>query len=165
MSSGLIRSVTTDDAAAICEVYNYYIENTCISFEYDPVSVEEMTRRISATTESYPWIVYEQQGKIIGYAYANKYAVREAYKGTLEVTIYTENGNGEKGLGTKLYQHLFDLIDNTTSAHTLMSIIALPNEASVKLHEKLGFEKAGHFKEVGFKFDQWVDVGHWQKML
>jgi phosphinothricin acetyltransferase len=165
MSSGLIRSVTTDDAAAICEVYNYYIENTCISFEYDPVSIEEMTRRISATTESYPWIVYEQQGKIIGYAYANKYAVREAYKSTLEVTIYTENGNGEKGLGTKLYQHLFDLIDNTTSAHTLMSIIALPNEASVKLHEKLGFEKAGHFKEVGFKFDQWVDVGHWQKML
>lgn len=165
MSSGLIRSVTTDDAAAICEIYNYYIKNTCISFEYDSVSVEEMSRRISTTTESYPWIVYEEQGKIIAYAYANKYAVREAYKNTLEVTVYAANDSGTKGIGTKLYEHLFKILDETTAAHSLMSVIALPNKASVGLHEKLGFEKASHFKEVGFKFDKWIDVGYWQKML
>ena len=161
----MIRSVTIDDAAAICEIYNYYIDNTCISFEYNPVSIEEMSRRIKLTIESYPWIVYEEQGKIIAYAYANKYAVREAYKNTLEVTVYASKDSGAKGIGTRLYQHLFDLIDKTTSAHSLMSIIALPNEASVRLHEKLGFEKASHFKEVGFKFDRWIDVGYWQKML
>lgn len=161
----MIRSVTIDDAAAICEIYNYYIDKTCISFEYDPVSIEEMSRRIKSTIKSYPWIVHEKQGEIIAYAYVNKYAVREAYKNTLEVTVYVSKDNGSKGIGTKIYQHLFDLIDKTTAAHSLMSVIALPNEASVRLHEKLGFEKASHFKEVGFKFDRWIDVGYWQKIL
>ena len=161
----MIRPVTVDDAAAICEIYNYYIENTCVSFEYDSVSIEEMSRRIKSTTEAFPWIVYEEQGKVVAYAYANKFAVREAYKNALEVTVYTDNNSSAKGIGTKLYQHLFDLLDETTTAHSLMSVIALPNEASVRLHEKLGFEKAGHLKEVGFKFDQWIDVGYWQKML
>ncbi len=161
----MIRPINIDDAAAICEIYNYYIEHTVISFEYEPVSIEEMTRRISSTIESYPWIVYEEQGKVIAYAYANKFAVREAYNNTLEVTVYAANDSGAKGVGTKLYKHLFDLIDENTSAHSLLSVIALPNEASVRLHEKLGFEKASHFKEVGFKFDQWIDVGYWQKML
>ncbi len=161
----MIRPVTIDDAAVICDIYNYYIDNTCISFEYEPVSIEEMSCRIKSTIESFPWIVYEEHGKVIAYAYANKFAVREAYKNTLEVTVYAANNSASKGIGTELYKHLFNLIDETTSAHSLMSVIALPNEASVRLHEKLGFEKASHFKEVGFKFDQWVDVGYWQKML
>ena len=161
----MIRPVTVDDAAEICEIYNYYIENTVISFEYESVPIEEMSRRIKSTIESYPWIVYEEQGKVLAYAYVNKYAVREAYKNTLEVTAYASKDCGEKGIGTKLYKHLFDLLDETTSTHSLISVIALPNEASVKFHEKLGFEKASHFKEVGYKFDQWIDVGYWQKML
>ncbi len=161
----MIRPVNINDTTVICDIYNYYIEKTCVSFEYDPVSIEEMSHRIRSTTESYPWIVYEEQGKVVAYAYANKFAVREAYKNTLEVTVYASKDSGSKGIGTKLYKHLFDLIDKTTSAHSLMSVIALPNDASVRLHEKLGFEKASHFKEVGFKFDQWIDVGYWQKML
>lgn len=161
----MIRPVTIDDAAAICEIYNYYVENTCVSFECELVSIEEMTQRISTITRAYPWIVYEQQGKVIAYAYSNKFAVREAYKNTLEVTVYKVNNTDIKGIGIMLYQRLFDLIAEVTSAHCLMAVIALPNEASVRFHEKFGFEKASHFKEVGFKFDRWIDVGYWQKML
>lgn len=164
----MIRPVTTQDAASICAIYNYYIDNTVISFEYDPVSEEEMKQRIINTTAKYPWIVYEEQGEIIAYAYAGLWKTREAYKHVLEVTVYASHEMTKKGVGTQLYQALIDDIEknqDTRKVKSLMGVIAVPNDASTGLHKKMGFVEAGYFKEVGYKFDQWIDVAYYQKDL
>ena len=164
----MIRPVTPADAAVICDIYNYYIDNTVISFEYDRVSVATMKQRIETTIAEYPWFVYEEQGAVIAYAYANLWKAREAYKHTLEVTVYASHKMVTKGVGTKLYQAIFDDIEshqNTRKVKSLMGVIALPNEASIGLHKKMGFVEAGYFKAVGFKFDQWIDVAFYQKDL
>lgn len=160
----MIRPATKNDAAAICAIYNHYIENSVISFEYEQVSVEEMRNRIQTISAQYPYLVCEKEGKVVAYAYACLWKTREAYKHTLETTVYASQTKLAKGAGTKLYQKLFELLEGS-SAHVLMAVIALPNEASVALHEKMGFVQAGIFKEVGSKFHKWIDVGYWQKML
>ena len=164
----MIRPATAADASDICDIYNYYIDNTLISFEYDKVSIETMQQRIKATQSNYSWLVYEDDGKVIAYAYANLWKAREAYKHVLESTVYATHGLKVKGVGTKLYQALFDAIveypeENRVKA--LMGVIALPNDASVGLHKKMGFVEAGYFKQVGYKFDQWIDVAYYQKDL
>lgn len=163
----MIRPVTKADAIEICDIYNHYIDNTVISFEYERVSIETMQQRIENTISKYPWFVYEEQGVIIAYAYANLWKEREAYKHVLETTVYASHKMTTKGVGTKLYQALFDWIENqsTTPIKSLMGVIALPNDASVAFHKKTGFVEAGYFKEVGYKFDQWVDVAFYQKDL
>lgn len=164
----MIRPATSTDASAICDIYNHYIDNTIISFEYDRVSVETMQTRIENTIAKYPWLVYEEKGVIIAYAYANLWKAREAYQYILESTVYASHKMTTKGVGTRLYQALFDVIETNqenTRVKTLMGVIALPNKASVGLHKKMGFREAGYFKEVGFKFDQWIDVAYYQKDL
>lgn len=163
MSSN-IRPVNIDDAQAICDLYNYYVENTVISFEAEPVSLEDMEDRITQTSSQFPWIVYVNEGKLVAYAYANQWKSRAAYRYTLECTVYAAHDLTEKGVGTKLYQHLFNELNNSF-VRSVMAVIALPNPASVGLHEKMGFTKVAHFQEVGYKKDQWIDVGYWQKML
>jgi len=160
----LIRPVTKDDAASICSIYNHYVEHTFISFETQQVSSEAMQKRICLTTEQYPWLVYEIDNKVVAYAYANLWKSRAAYCHTLETTVYAAPDLRAKGIGTKLYQALFEELE-ATSAHSLLAVIALPNKASVSFHEKMGFVQVGDFKEVGKKFDQWIDVGYWQKLL
>lgn len=167
----MIRPVTSADAVEICEIYNHYIDNTVISFEYERVSTETMQQRIASTTTQFHWLVYEEHGVVRAYAYANLWKSREAYKHILEPTVYVSHTMITKGVGTKLYQALFDVIegDNNNQAKTkikaLMGVIALPNDASVALHKKMGFVEAGYFKEVGYKFDQWIDVAFYQKEL
>ena len=164
----MIRSATAKDASAICDIYNYYIDNSVISFEYEKVSVEAMQQRIETTTANFTWLVYEEQGEIQAYAYANLWKAREAYKHILELTVYASHNLTSKGVGTKLYQALIDTIKNypdDKKIKSLMGVIALPNEASVALHKKMGFIEAGYFKEVGFKFDEWIDVAYYQKDL
>jgi len=156
--------VTNGDAAEICIIYNHYVETGFISFETESVSESEMVSRIQNISSTYPYLVYEEQGKVLAYAYANLWKVRAAYKHSLETTIYVSPDILLNGVGRTLYQGIFDALDRNT-VHTLMAVIALPNEASVGFHEKMGYEKAGHFKEVGKKFGDWIDVGYWQKML
>ena len=160
----MIRRVTEDDAEAICAIYNYYVENTVISFEDEIVSVDEMQTRIIVTTSEYPWFVYEHEGEVLAYAYAGLWKSRSAYRYTLEVTVYASATKTVSGVGTKLYEALLDELDNSL-VRSVMAVIALPNDVSVGFHEKMGFEKAAHFKEVGFKHEQWIDVGYWQKVL
>ena len=160
----MIRPVTENDAAAICMIYNHYVETGFISFETELVSESEMASRIKTISSTYPYLVYEEQGKVIAYAYANLWKTRAAYKHSLETTIYASPEILAKGIGRSLYLRLFDSLDRN-AVHTLMAVIALPNEASVSFHEKMGYVKAGHFKEVGKKFGDWIDVGYWQKML
>jgi len=164
----VIRPATINDAAAICNIYNYYIDNTFISFEYERVSIETMQSRIENTTADYPWLVYEEHGEIVAYVYANRWKAREAYRHILESTVYASHKLSTKGVGTKLYQALFDLIEKNqkhTKVKALMAVIALPNEASIALHKKVGFVEAGYFKQVGYKFDDWIDVAYYQKDL
>lgn len=157
----MIRYIQPEDALQICEIYNYYIENTIITFEESPVSVKEMNSRIVKITEKHPWIVYVQQDKIMGYAYATDWKPRAAYKYTVETTIYLRPEIKRNGIGTVLYTELLDLL-RKNKLHAAIGGIALPNEASIALHEKLGFKKIGKFMEVGYKFDRWVDVGYWE---
>ena len=161
----MIRQVIEDDAEIISTIYNYYVENTTITFEEDAISIAEMKQRIMDVSTQYPWLVYEYKGLVVAYAYADLWKSRCAYRYTLEVTIYGANDMPQRlGIGQKLYQTLFDELD-TRMVHNLIAVITIPNEASAGLHEKMGFVKAGHFKEVGYKFDQWLDVGFWQKTL
>jgi L-amino acid N-acyltransferase YncA len=160
----MIRPVLLSDSEDICSLYNYYVLNTHINFEEEEVSVKEMEERIQNVTEKYPWLVYEESGKVIGYAYASAWKSRCSYRHSVETSVYLAKGNEGKGIGTKLYAELFKILDKTDT-HAVIGGVALPNEASIALHERFGFEKIAHFKEVGFKFNQWIDVGYWEKIL
>ena len=156
-----IRTATPADAAAIAAIYNWYVEHTVVTFEVDPVPAAEMARRIEAVLEAHDWLLLERAGEPLGYAYAGRYHARAAYRYSAESTIYLRNGLGGQGLGSRLYVELIRR-SFARGYHTLIGGIALPNPASVRLHEKLGFEKAGHLQRIGFKLERWVDVGHWQ---
>jgi L-amino acid N-acyltransferase YncA len=156
-----IRSATTSDAAAIAAIYNWYIAHTVITFEVDPVSAEEMAQRIAGVLAAHEWLVLESEGELLGYAYAGRFRERPAYSLATESTIYLRHGLEGKGLGGPLYA---ELIRRTFARgyHHLVGAIALPNEPSVRLHERLGFVKAGHLFRIGRKFERWIDVGNWQ---
>lgn len=158
-----IRKVELADAEQIAEVYNYYIQNTHHTFETDPLSGDEMRKRIVNTIENYPYLVAEVDGEICGYAYASQFKMRTAYAYAVEVSIYVKNASKQKGIGTNLYTRMFDELAET-NAHAIIAGIALPNDASVRFHERLGFSKVAHFREVGYKLGRWVDVGYWQMM-
>ena len=159
-----IRPVNPDDAEAICAIYNHYVQNTCISFEEDDVNASEMSRRIIDVTETLPWLVVENDGVVDGYAYATKWRARSAYRFAVEISVYLSQNSIGKGYGTNLYISLIDHLA-TLGVHAVIAGIALPNEKSIKLHEKMGLKKVAHFEQVGFKNQQWIDVGYWQKML
>jgi L-amino acid N-acyltransferase YncA len=158
----MIRPAVTSDTEAIARIYNHYILNTVVTFEEQPVAAIEMAERIKAVElASFPWLVLEQAGQVVGYAYASKWHGRSAYRYAVESTIYLDPVVTGKGLGTALYEALFTILRDM-ELHTVIGIIALPNETSVALHEKFGMAKVAHFKEVGFKFGRWIDVGYWQ---
>lgn len=159
-----IRIATPADAAAICAIYNHYVENTTISFETDTISEATMAARMAEIQSQFPWFVYEEDGKILGYAYASKWKPRNAYRFSVESSVYLAQDAGGRGAGTKLYTRLLAEL-KTMGVHLVIGGITQPNPASVALHEKMGFVKCGHFTEVGYKFDRWLDVGYWQVNL
>jgi phosphinothricin acetyltransferase len=156
-----IRTATVADAAGVAAIYNWYVLNTVVTFEVDPVSAEAMARRIEAVLAAHDWLLLERGGELLGYACAGRYHERAAYRYTSESTIYLRHGLAGQGLGTRLYGELVRR-SFARGYRSLVGGIALPNEPSVRLHEKLGFEKVSHLKRVGRKFERWIDVGHWQ---
>lgn len=160
----IIRACEPKDIPQICEIYNYYISHTVITFEEIPLTVTEMSARIESYTKLHPWLVCEVDGSVVGYAYASKWKERSAYKNTAEVTVYIKNGLAGQGYGKALYSALLDKL-KVLGGHVVLGCIALPNETSVGLHEYFGFKKVAHFTEVGCKFNRWVDVGYWQKII
>ena len=161
----MIRPATASDADSIARIYNHYILNTFITFEEQTVSASEIAGRIAeVASASLPWLVAEHGGRIVGYAYASKWKGRCAYRFTVESSVYLDANSVGNGYGTRLYQHLFAAL-KACGMHVVIGGIALPNAASVALHEKLGLKKVAHFSEVGFKFDNWIDVGYWQATL
>lgn len=159
-----VRPALLADAEPIGRIYNRYVEESTVTFEEQAVSTAEIARRIAEVTTGFPWLVAEADGVIAGYAYARPWQTRSAYRFTVESTVYLAHESTGRGIGSELYASLLaDL--RTRGLHCAVGGIALPNDASVALHEKLGFEKIAHFKEVGWKFGQWVDVGYWQLLL
>lgn len=156
-----IRKVKLEDAAQIAEIYNYYIKNTHQTFETEPLSADEMRERIAEIIENYPFLVAEEDGEILGYACASTFKLRQAYEYTAEVLIYVRNEAKKRGIGTLLYAKLFDELAET-DIHSIVAGISLPNDASVSFHEKKGFQKVAHFREIGYKLGRWVDVGYWE---
>jgi L-amino acid N-acyltransferase YncA len=165
MTNAIIRPVSAADAAGIARIYNYYVENTVITFEEEAVSAPDMAARIAeAHGLSLPWLVAEVDGVIAGYAYARRWRPRSAYRYSAETTIYLERGYEGRRIGTTLYSALLPLL-RARNIHVAIGGVALPNDASVALHEKLGFERVATFRQVGFKHDRWVDVAYWQLAL
>jgi L-amino acid N-acyltransferase YncA len=161
----MIRHAEQRDAEAIAKIYNHYVLNTIITFEEIAVTVEDMAKRLrDIQSANLPWLVAEENGKVVGYAYASAWKARAAYRYTLESTVYLDHAQVAKGIGTQLYNALFALL-REKSVHVVMGVIALPNQASIILHEKFGMHKAAHFSEVGYKFNRWLDVGYWQVKL
>lgn len=157
----MIRSATANDAPEIVRIYNHYIEHSTITFEESVVTVETMADRIRNVVSSWPWLVFEESGRLVGYAYATEWNGRCAYRYSAESSIYLDPNSCGRGIGLRLYQALLALLYQR-ELHTVIGGIALPNDASIALHEKLRFKKVAHFSEVGFKFGRWIDVGYWQ---
>lgn len=160
-----IRSATLEDAAAVCAIYNPYVAGTTISFEEAPVLADEMARRIADVGDAgLPWLVAEDGGRLVGYAYVTRWRARPAYRTSVESSVYVDAAAAGRGTGTLLYRTLLDELRGR-DVHMVIGGIALPNERSVALHERLGFRKVAHFSEVGRKFGGWVDVGYWELRL
>ena len=119
--------------------------------------LQEMSNRIEEKTKKYPWIVYEEDEKVLGYAYVGKWKERSAYRHTVEDTIYIKESERGKGIGQKLFEGLMEEVEKDKEIHVIMGVIALPNEKSVQIHERNGFRKAAHFREVGYKNNKWID--------
>ncbi len=161
----MIRPATRSDAAALARIYNHYVRETTITFEEADVSDGEMAQRVDALAQDgLPWLVAEEGGQVVGYAYAGKWKARSAYRFSVETTVYVDAGRLGGGFGSALYEALFaDL--RGRPVHAVIGGIALPNARSVALHERFGMRQVARFEQVGFKFGRWIDVGYWQMVL
>ena len=159
-----IRFADESHAAAIADIYRPIVESTAISFETVPPGPEEMARRIVETTRDHPWLVCEVGGRVAGYAYATKHRVRSAYRWSVDTSVYVDEACRQGGVGRGLYASLFAILA-AQGYFNAYAGIALPNAASVGLHEAVGFTKIGVYQRVGYKFGEWRDVGWWQLEL
>lgn len=161
----LIRLAAADDAAAIAAIYRPYVENSRISFEESAPDAAEMARRIAGDGRGvHPWLVAEDDGSLLGFANGTPFRARAAYRWAVETGIYLSGEAHGRGIGTALLTELVALLERQGFV-TAIAGIALPNPASVALHEKLGFVLTGTYRQTGFKLGEWLDVGHWQRDL
>jgi L-amino acid N-acyltransferase YncA len=162
-SSG-IRDAGNRDAARCAEIYAPYVRDTAVSFEAEPPPDDEMAARIAAAQERHAWLVLEDDGVVVGYAYGGPFMARPAYDWSTAVSVYLEQGRRRTGAGRALYAALFDRLAGR-GFRTALAGIALPNEASVGLHRAMGFEPVGTYRRIGWKFGRWHDVEWCQRML
>ncbi|TRO94368.1 N-acetyltransferase [Glycocaulis profundi] len=160
----LIRPATPADAPAIHAIYAPIVAETAISLELEVPDVAEMARRIADISAEFPYLVAELDGQVAGYAYASRFRTRAAYDASVEVTVYVGEAWRGRGAGRALYAALFERLE-AMGRHAAFAVITLPNDDSVRLHEAAGFEPAGVWREAGFKFGRWHDVGCWQRRL
>jgi phosphinothricin acetyltransferase len=155
-----IRIATPADAAAIAEIYAPAVTDSFISFEEVPPDAAELTKRMTAGLPTYPWLVHEEDGRVLGYAYAGRHQARAAYRWSVDVTVYVRQGFHRRGVGRALYERLFEIL-RRQGFRMAFGGVALPNPGSVGLHEALGFKLVGVYPAVGFKQGAWRDVGWW----
>lgn len=164
-----IRPARPEDAAAIAAIYAPYVLSGTVSFETEAPDTRGMKARMAASDGLYPWLVAttgEAGGEeaVLGYAYAGKFKDRPAYRWTVETTIYVSGAVQGQGTGQLLYDALLDTLAAQGFVQAIATI-SLPNDGSIQLHEKVGFRRAGQYREVGFKLGRWLDVGIWQREL
>lgn len=160
----VVRDAVAGDAAAIALVYNHYVETTSISMETEAVASADMQARIAAVQAAgLPWLVLSDAGEFVGYACASQWRARPGYRHAVETSVYLAPGRRSRGHGLHLYRALLERLPGR--CHSVIGGIALPNPASVALHERLSFRQVACFSEVGCKFGQWVDVAYWQLLL
>jgi phosphinothricin acetyltransferase len=163
--SMMIREVTYHDAGRIAEIYGYYVVNTPTSFEIDPPSAEDMEKKIrELKADGYPWLVYEEDGRILGYAYASRFREREAYRYTVEVSVYLDLEVRGKKIGHALMESLLEKV-RAMGFYTVVSIVTTPNERSERLFRSLGFEYVGTFRNIGYKLGAWRSVSQFSLKL
>lgn len=160
----LIRLATEDDAAAIAAIYAPYVRDTAISFELEAPDAAAFRAKIREVLKLAPWLVWEEAGAVIGYAYASSFRARPAYRWTVETSIYVRSDVRARGVGRALYAELIDRLVKQGFRRAIGGM-TLPNDASARLHQALGFERVGAFHKVGFKFGQWHDVEFWERQL
>ena len=160
----LIRDVEEKDIEKLVAIYKPYVENTVITFENEVPTVEEFKKRVEKVKGKFPYLVVEENNEILGYAYASNFHERMAYQWTVEVSIYLSSDAKGKGLGKKMYAELEKKLKEQ-GVKTLTACITYPGQGSVQFHEKLGYEKVAHFKNVGFKMGSWYDVVWYQKQI
>ncbi len=160
----LIRSAMIADGAAIQAIYAPIVERSTISFEDIPPSEGEIAARIAQGLETYSYLVAERAGRVVGFAYASQHRTRSAYRFSVDVSVYVSEAAHRSGIGRALYGRLLPTLADL-GFHAAFAGIALPNPASIALHQALGFEPVGVYREVGFKFGRWHDVSWWQRFL
>lgn len=160
----VIRDVTARDAAACAAIYAPYVAETAITFELEAPGPDVLVQRIAAAQGRHAWLVAEQDGEVVGYAYAGPLKSRPAYDRSCETTVYLRQGLRRTGLGRALTESLLTRLQER-GMRQVLACIALPNDASIGLHHALGFRDAGVWERVGFKFEQWWDVAWLQKDL
>lgn len=167
-----IRTVTSEDAERLLEIYSYYVKNTAISFEYEIPSLEEFRERIVNISKKYPYICAIADEKIIGYAYAGVFHEREAYRHSVELSIYVDLERRRGGCGRALYATLEERLKNQGIKNLYACIAVPPKKAdeyltfdSMKFHKKMGYKIAGHFHSCGIKFNRWYDMIYMEKLL
>lgn len=159
-----VRDASERDAEACAAIYAPYVTDTAISFETDPPSAAEMARRIVAALRTHAWVVLEDGGRVVGYAYGGPFKSRMAYRWSCEVSVYLERGLRRSGGGRALYEALFARLAQR-GFRTAVAGMTLPNEASAGLHRALGFEPVGTYRRIGWKHDSWHDVAWVQRPL
>jgi phosphinothricin acetyltransferase len=152
-----IRLVKPADSIEILSIYAPYIENTAISFEQTVPSIDEFTKRIESISSNYPYLVYETNGQIVGYAYASQHRERYAYRFSVDLSIYISEAYQGVGIAKRLYDCLFEILRNCGYVNSYAGY-TVPNEKSSRFHEKYGFTPVGTYRKVGYKFCKWHDV-------
>lgn len=160
----MIRVAEARDAPAIAAIYRPMVVDTAISFELVPPDAEEMRARIQKVLGTHPWLVHDHDGQVTGYAYACELRTRAAYRWSTETSVYVDASSRGKGIGRSLYVALLAVLARQGFVGVFAGI-TLPNPASVRLHESLGFVPASTLPRVGFKLGAWHDVGFWRRQL
>jgi phosphinothricin acetyltransferase len=166
MSAGraVVRDADERDAEACAAIYAPYVTDTAITFETDPPPPAEMAARIATAIRTHAWLVLEDDGRVVGYAYGGPYKSRAAYRWSCEVSVYVERGRRRTGGGRALYAALFERLAGR-GFRTAVAGMTLPNEASVGLHRAMGFEPVGTYRRIGWKHGRWHDVAWTQRTL
>lgn len=171
MNDYIIRTVTMADAPQLLAIYSHYVENTAITFEYDPPTLEEFQGRIANTLKKYPYLCAEQEGTILGYAYAAPFRTRAAYQWTAELTIYLAPNAQKHGMGRKLYEALEQQLKEMGILN-LYACIGYPitedeylSPNSAQFHEHMGYTKVGEFHKCGYKYGRWYDMIYMEKII
>jgi L-amino acid N-acyltransferase YncA len=159
-----IRLASSSDASGILAIYEPIVRETAISFELEPPTLVEMQARIEAVGAIFPWLVADSNDSILGYAYASHHRERPAYQWSVDVSVYVAEPARGRGVARALYEQLLSLLVEL-GYYAAYAGIALPNDASVALHESMGFKPIGVYRNVGYKLGRWRDVGWWQREL